>query len=44
MTVAFEEVAPIEWTAQVYEPDILANWASLTKQPGSGEPPSLQRD
>ena len=44
MSVAFEEVTPTEWTAQVYEPDILANWASFTKQPGYGEPPPLQRN
>jgi 4-oxalocrotonate tautomerase len=43
VSVAFEEVAPSEWTAQVYEPDILAKWASLTKQPGYGESPTHQR-
>ena len=44
VSVAFEEVAPTAWTAQVYEPDILANWVCLTKQPGYGEPPTLQRN
>jgi 4-oxalocrotonate tautomerase len=36
VSVAFEEVAPAEWTARVYEPDIAAKWAKLTKQPGYG--------
>ena len=36
VSVAFEEVTPAEWTARVYEPDIVAKWASLTKQPGYG--------
>ncbi|MEA1086077.1 tautomerase family protein [Sphingomonas sp. CD22] len=39
VSVAFEEVAPAEWTPCVYEPDILAKWPSLTKQPGYGMRP-----
>lgn len=39
VSVAFEEVAPAEWTSKVYEPDIVGKWASLTKQPGYGEQP-----
>lgn len=38
VSVAFEEVAPAEWTLKVYEPDIARKWATLTKQPGYGEP------
>jgi 4-oxalocrotonate tautomerase len=40
VSVALEEIAPAAWTAQVYEPDILGNWANLTKQPGYGERPA----
>lgn len=39
VSVAFEEVPPAEWTAQVYEPDIAGKWSSLTKQPGYGPGP-----
>lgn len=34
VSVAFEEVAPEDWTEQVVEPDILDKWDSLTKKPG----------
>ena len=34
VSVAFEEVAPRDWKAKVYEPDILGNWDQLTKEPG----------
>lgn len=44
VSVAFEEVAPPEWTSEVYEPDILAKWATLTKQPGYGERPAGRRN
>jgi hypothetical protein len=37
--VAFEEVAPAEWTSKVYEPDIAMKWRTLTKLPGYGEQP-----
>ena len=37
VSVAFEEVAPAEWTPKVYEPDIAGKWATLTKQPGYGD-------
>ena len=39
VSVAFEEVAPAEWTRKVYEPDIAGKWATLTKQPGYGTQP-----
>ena len=39
VSVAFEEVAPAEWTSEVYEPDIAMKWRTLTKQPGYGEQP-----
>jgi len=39
VSVAFEEVEPAEWTARVYEPDIIKKWAKLTKQPGYGARP-----
>ncbi len=42
VSVAFEEVAPAEWTRKVYEPDIAGKWASLTKQPGYGTQPVAQ--
>ncbi len=40
VSVGFEEVAPADWTAKVYEPDIAAKWNTLTKQPGYGERPT----
>lgn len=43
VSVAFEEVAPGDWTSKVYEPDILGKWANLTKEPGYGERPAGQR-
>ena len=39
VSVAFEEVAPEDWTRQVFEPDILGHWDKLTKQPGYGPRP-----
>ncbi len=39
VSVAFEEVEPAQWTARVYEPDIIKKWATLTKQPGYGARP-----
>lgn len=44
VSVAFEEVAPDDWTRQVYEPEIVGKWANLTKQPGYGEQPTGQRN
>lgn len=32
--VAMEEVAPGDWTEQVYKPDIRDKWNTLTKKPG----------
>ena len=34
VSVAFEEVAPEEWTEKVYKPDILENQQGLYKKPG----------
>jgi len=34
VSVAFEEVAPEEWTDQVFEPEIRDKWDTLTKKPG----------
>lgn len=44
VSVAFEEVAAADWTPKVYEPDIIAKWANLTKQPGYGRPPTGERN
>jgi len=43
VSVAFEEVAPSDWTEQVYNPDILGKWNDLAKQPGYGPGPTNQR-
>ncbi len=34
VSVAFEEVAPEDWTAAVYEPEIVKKRATLYKKPG----------
>ncbi len=34
VSVAFEEVPSIDWTRQVFEPDILGKWDQLAKKPG----------
>ena len=39
VSVGFEEFAPHDWTARVFNPDILHKWGSLTKQPGYGPRP-----
>ncbi len=39
VSVALEEVAPDDWTEQVYKPDILGKWDQLTKEPGYGPQP-----
>ncbi len=39
VSVALEEISATDWTAQVFEPDILGNWDKLTKQPGYGPRP-----
>ena len=36
VSVAFEEVSANDWNAKVVEPDIIAKWANLTKEPGYG--------
>jgi 4-oxalocrotonate tautomerase len=39
VSVAFQEVAPKDWTDQVFEPDIIGKWDTLTKEPGYGRRP-----
>ncbi|WP_199555284.1 tautomerase family protein [Sandaracinobacteroides hominis] len=39
VSVGFEEVAPGEWQARVYDPDIRDRWNTLTKEPGYGPGP-----
>jgi 4-oxalocrotonate tautomerase len=34
VSVAMEEIAPRDWKAQVYDPDIVAHRDRLTKEPG----------
>jgi 4-oxalocrotonate tautomerase len=34
ISVAFEEVAPDDWTERVFKPDIVDKWDKLTKEPG----------
>jgi 4-oxalocrotonate tautomerase len=34
VSVGFEEVAPQDWTEQVYKPDIQAKWDQVYKKPG----------
>ncbi len=34
VSVGFEEVAPQDWTEQVYKPDIQAKWDQIYKKPG----------
>lgn len=34
VSVTMEEIAPGDWTDQVYKPDIQARWDKLYKKPG----------
>lgn len=34
VSVAFEEVPAQNWKNRVYDPDIIAQWDKLTKEPG----------
>ncbi|WP_176593508.1 tautomerase family protein [Sphingobium sp. EM0848] len=43
-SVAFEEIAPEDWSKHVYDPNILSKWGQLTKAPGYGPLPSDQRN
>jgi 4-oxalocrotonate tautomerase len=43
VSVAFAEVAPADWTEQVYKPHILDKWDQLTKEPGYGPRPGGAR-
>lgn len=36
VSVGFEEVASQDWSENVYEPDILNKWNTLTKEPAHG--------
>jgi len=40
VSVGFEEVPSENWTEQVFEPDILNKWDTLTKEPGYGPRPA----
>ncbi|WP_108682033.1 tautomerase family protein [Methyloceanibacter sp. wino2] len=40
VSVGFEEVPSDDWTEQVFEPDILNKWDTLTKEPGYGPRPN----
>ena len=39
VSVAFEEVSPEDWSDEVFKPDILSKWDTLTKEPGYGPRP-----
>lgn len=39
VSVAIEEIASGDWTEQVFKPDILDKWPTLTKEPGYGAKP-----
>lgn len=39
VSVGFDEVAPGDWNARVYGPDIQDKWDTLVKQPGYGPGP-----
>jgi 4-oxalocrotonate tautomerase len=36
VSVGFDEIPAQDWDARAFEPDILAKWNSLTKEPGYG--------
>ncbi|VWX54617.1 tautomerase family protein [Novosphingobium sp. 9U] len=36
VSVGFDEVAPSEWSARVYEPAVQGKWGTLYKRPGYG--------
>jgi 4-oxalocrotonate tautomerase len=39
VSVSFDEVAPQDWTGQVFNPEIVDKWDKLTKEPGYGSRP-----
>ncbi len=39
-----EEVAPDDWIAKVYDPDIAGKWSSLTKPPAYGSGPRAREE
>jgi len=34
VSIAFDEVAPNDWSEYVHKPDILGRWNDLAKRPG----------
>ncbi|HWU95315.1 MAG TPA: tautomerase family protein [Sphingomonas sp.] len=42
VSVGFEEIAPGDWAAAVYAPDIQGRWGTLAKAPGYGPGPGPQ--
>lgn len=44
VSVGIEEVAPDDWIAKVYEPDITGKWSSLTKPPEYGSRPRVCKE
>lgn len=43
ISIGFEEVPAAKWNERVFEPDILGQWETLTKEPGYGRRPSNSR-
>ncbi|WP_338468433.1 tautomerase family protein [Novosphingobium sp. ZN18A2] len=39
VSVGFEEIDPHQWNERVFEPDIVARWDTLEKEPGYGPRP-----
>ena len=44
VSVAFEGVAPDDWTEHVFKPDILGKWSQLIKEPGYSPRPHSKRN
>ena len=40
VSIAFDEVAPNDWSESVHKPDILGRWDALAKRPGQRARPS----
>jgi 4-oxalocrotonate tautomerase len=39
VSVGFEEVSAQDWEPEVFNPDVLKKWSTLTKEPGYGARP-----
>jgi 4-oxalocrotonate tautomerase len=39
VSVGFEEINAQDWAAEVFNPDILNKWSTLSKEPGYGPRP-----